>query len=322
MKFLLALLVLGSLASLALAGQPPNILFILTDQHHARMLSRAGNPYLKTGPSTDGEAGVASRTPTSPPGPASPAASPWPPEDGGGTFRRVHHGMKATITKEDAANSMGNLIQGGGYATFWIYCRLTERVAPRSVNSSTASENTAWRRTPSSFSPATDGDMDGSHRLASKNVFYENSVGVPFIMQFKGVIPPGVVDDACLISNGLDVLPTLCDFAGVPTPAHLLGRTLRPLAEGRGDNARRPYIVAENTTGRMLRTARYKYRVYGSGNIRESLVDLRKDPGEMRNLAVRPRTPGGAQSTSRLSPEMDRRIQRHEARAFAIAPER
>lgn len=27
---------------------PPNILFILTDQQHANMLSCAGNPYLKT----------------------------------------------------------------------------------------------------------------------------------------------------------------------------------------------------------------------------------------------------------------------------------
>lgn len=30
------------------ADQRPNILFIMTDQHHARMLSSAGNPYLKT----------------------------------------------------------------------------------------------------------------------------------------------------------------------------------------------------------------------------------------------------------------------------------
>ena len=28
--------------------QPPNILFIITDQHHANMLSSAGNPHLKT----------------------------------------------------------------------------------------------------------------------------------------------------------------------------------------------------------------------------------------------------------------------------------
>ena len=49
------MLTLVSLALTAIAQQPetarpspPNILFILTDQHHANMLSSAGNPYLKT----------------------------------------------------------------------------------------------------------------------------------------------------------------------------------------------------------------------------------------------------------------------------------
>ena len=35
-------------ASVLAEIQKPNILFIITDQHHARMLSSAGNPYLKT----------------------------------------------------------------------------------------------------------------------------------------------------------------------------------------------------------------------------------------------------------------------------------
>jgi len=30
------------------AAERPNILFIITDQHHARMLTSAGNPFLKT----------------------------------------------------------------------------------------------------------------------------------------------------------------------------------------------------------------------------------------------------------------------------------
>ena len=38
-------------------------------------------------------------------------------------------------------------------------------------------------------------------------------------------------------------------------------------------------------TGRMIRSDHYKYCVYTSGKIRESLVDLRADPGEMKNLA-------------------------------------
>ena len=35
-------------ASTTLNAKTPNILFIITDQHHANMLSSAGNPYLKT----------------------------------------------------------------------------------------------------------------------------------------------------------------------------------------------------------------------------------------------------------------------------------
>jgi arylsulfatase A-like enzyme len=170
----------------------------------------------------------------------------------------------------------------------WIYCRLTERVDAQIGRLLDALKKNDLEKNTLVIFTSDHGDMDGSHRLASKNVFYENSVGVPFIMQYKGVIPTGVVDNKSLISNGLDVLPTLCDYAGVSVPNYLLGRTLRPLAKGRSDNARRPYVVAENNTGRMLRSDRYKYCVYTSGKIRESLVDLQADPGEMKNLAGLP----------------------------------
>jgi hypothetical protein len=38
----------------------------------------------------------------------------------------------------------------------------------------------------------------------------------------------------------------------------------------------------------MLRTKKYKYCVYDLGENKESLVDLKKDPGEMNNLAGKP----------------------------------
>ena len=41
-------LLLIAIATSLQAAKQPNILFIITDQHHARMLSSAGNPYLKT----------------------------------------------------------------------------------------------------------------------------------------------------------------------------------------------------------------------------------------------------------------------------------
>ncbi len=444
-------------SSAADRDNPPNILFILTDQHHANMLSSAGNPYLKTH-ALDAMAQSGVRftnayvtNPVCVPSRISMATGMM-----AGRFGVFNNGMKATIPEHVTANSMGNALHNGGYDTFyggkthlspelsplkagydeffpdqreklpaaciefmtrerdkpffavasfinphdicfaygarqggskqskaivdglmkqaealpvdqlpplpdnnaipelepeaiesemkttattpaklirqdyndrdwrnyrWIYCRLTERVDAQigelldALNEHGLEENTLVIFT------SDHGDMDASHRLASKNVFYQNSASVPFIMQYKGVIPAGVVNETGLITNGLDVLPTLCDYAGVPTPEHLLGRSIRPLAEGLGDNARRPYVVAENNTGRMLRTARYKYCVYIEGNLRESLVDLEKDPGEMKNLA--------------RSPEYVKVLNEHrgyllqwieesddtEAEAFAIAPE-
>ena len=38
----------------------------------------------------------------------------------------------------------------------------------------------------------------------------------------------------------------------------------------------------------MLCSGRYKYAVYSEGQFREQLVDLEKDPGEMKNLAADP----------------------------------
>jgi arylsulfatase A-like enzyme len=107
-------------------------------------------------------------------------------------------------------------------------------------------------------------------------------------MRYKGTILPGKVDDR-LVSSGLDILPTLCSYAGVEVPHTLLGKSLRPVAEGKRVETWREYVVTENHTGRMLRSQRFKYCVYRDGKRRESLVDLQNDPGEMKNLVAVPK---------------------------------
>ena len=62
--------------------------------------------------------------------------------------------------------------------------------------------------------------------------------------------------------------------------------SLRPIAEGKLVEAWREFITTENHTGRMLRSEHYKYCLYRDGKLRESLVDLRHDPGEMKNLVA------------------------------------
>ena len=127
------------------------------------------------------------------------------------------------------------------------------------------------------------GDMDSAHKMEHKSVLYEEAVRVPFIMSYKGRIPGGVVDDTHLVSNGLDLLPTLCDYANIKTSEGPPGRSLRPLAEGKTTEWR-DFVVTESQNGRMLRTKRFKYCIYDSGSHREQLIDIENDPGEMKNL--------------------------------------
>ena len=132
------------------------------------------------------------------------------------------------------------------------------------------------------------GNMDASHRLASKSFFYDEAARVPFLMKYKGTIPAKRVDREHFVSTGLDILPTLCDYAGIQPPKTLMGKSLRRIAEAKQVSNWRRYVVSENHSGRMLRSDRFKYCLYKSGTPRESLVDMKKDPGEMKNLASLP----------------------------------
>ena len=130
--------------------------------------------------------------------------------------------------------------------------------------------------------------MNASHHLEHKSVLYEEASRVPFIVSWKGVTKPGLVDNEHLVSTGLDLIPTLCDFAGIPIPAALKGHSVRALAEGRAPTSWRDTLVVENGNSRMLRTARYKYVVYATGARPEMLTDMVADSGEMKNLALDP----------------------------------
>jgi arylsulfatase A-like enzyme len=170
----------------------------------------------------------------------------------------------------------------------WIYCRLTEQVDEHMGRILDAVRDAGLAESTLILFTSDHGNMDASHQLASKGLFYEESVRVPLLLKYKGVIPAGQVDEEHLVATGLDILPTLCDYAGADVPETLLGRSLRAIAEGRSVDDWRTYVVSENSWGRMIRSKRFKYCVYDSGALRESLVDLNDDPGEMKNLASLP----------------------------------
>lgn len=144
------------------------------------------------------------------------------------------------------------------------------------------------------------GDCQGAHGWNQKTVLYEESVRVPLIICAPGSRTARTSD--YLVQTGIDLIPTLCEFAGITKPESLPGLSLRAPAEGTAGTDPRRFIVSSNhlvqglpvlgltmkPAGRMLRTARYKYCVYDQGRNRESLVDLEKDPGELTNLVADP----------------------------------
>ena len=149
-----------------------------------------------------------------------------------------------------------------------------------------------WKNTVIIFT-SDHGDGCGAHQWNQKTVLYEEVANTPFIVCLpKGKNAGKVLPQ--LISNGVDLLPSLCDWAGIAVPAQRQGISFRAITEsGDANKTHQPYVVTEtlfaqtaNTAGWMLRTPQYKYVLYDTGTNREMLYDMQTDRGEMRNLAI------------------------------------
>ena len=132
------------------------------------------------------------------------------------------------------------------------------------------------------------GDMDGAHRMEHKTALYEEAANIPFMAMWKGEIPAGQVNETSLVSNGLDLLPTVCDYAGIEGKSDPRGRSLRSLFEGKKVPWRKTLGV-ESEIGRMVVSEDgHKYIRYDAEGIEEQLLDLNKDPYETRHFTYQP----------------------------------
>lgn len=167
----------------------------------------------------------------------------------------------------------------------WAYCKLTEMVDAQITRICAAVRESGKEENTVIIFSSDHGDMDSAHRMEHKTAFYEEACRVPLIVSQPGTTPADTVNDAHLVSNGLDLVPTLCDYAEIEIPKDLPGLSFRPLAEGKEPESWRASLPLESELGRMIVTDRYKYMLYDKGANREQLIDLREDPGEMRNAA-------------------------------------
>ncbi|MDG1241797.1 MAG: sulfatase [Opitutae bacterium] len=134
----------------------------------------------------------------------------------------------------------------------------------------------------------------GDHGWFDKRWMYEESLKMPFIIKWPGVVSPGVTRDE-MIQN-LDYAETFLDIAQAPIPEDMQGHSLLPLLKGDTVSDWRKsiyYHYYEYPSTHMvpqhngIRTERYKLMHFYEFNEWE-FYDLKNDLEELHNLYENP----------------------------------
>lgn len=149
----------------------------------------------------------------------------------------------------------------------------------------------------------------GDHGWYDKRFMYEESLRMPFLVRYPGKIKPGTTNDRIVINT--DFAPTFLDYAGLPTPKDMQGRSLAPIFAGkhpmgwRDSMYYRYYHYPGDHKVQMhygVRTERYKL-IYFNKLDQWELYDLQTDPREMRNIYA---DPAQARTVAKLKAELAR----------------
>jgi len=166
----------------------------------------------------------------------------------------------------------------------------------------------------------------GDHGWYDKRWMYEESLMMPFIARWPGVVAPGSVNTD-LISN-VDFAATFLDIAGLATeiPADMQGESFVPLLRGeRPDDWRDSFYyhyyefpgVHAVARHNGVRTARHKLIHFYQTNEWE-LFDLEQDPAELQSVYA---DPDYAETVVALKAELERlRVELDEEDPYGRVP--
>ena len=132
------------------------------------------------------------------------------------------------------------------------------------------------------------GDLMGEHDLWMKRTFYEESVKVPAILSWPGVLPAGI--ECNRVMSALDLNATMLAALGAPPLPHSPGRNALGLLRGETtaweDLAFSEYGLYEGAVQRMIRHNQWKLVYYWQQ--RPQLFNLAEDPQERLDRAEDP----------------------------------
>lgn len=150
----------------------------------------------------------------------------------------------------------------------------------------------------------------GDHNLWCKHSNFEDATKAPLIIS-----DPRIKSNKTKsISEHVDIFPTICDLSGVPIPANLQGKSLKPIMldslstvkkyavsqyprSGGVAESERLGFAAANVMGYSIRNERYRYTMWLNNSFRSTepfneaqiigieLYDYQLDPLEKNNVA-------------------------------------
>lgn len=159
------------------------------------------------------------------------------------------------------------------------------------------------------FYTSDNGFFLGDHGLFDKRFMYEESLRVPLLARWPGVIKPGGVSDALALN--LDFPETFLELAGLTPPRDMQGRSLAPFLRGEPARNWRTsfYYRYYHDPGDHNTRAHYGVRteteklIYYWKKDQWECFDLAKDPQELKNVYT---DPAYAKTVGRLKQELVR----------------
>lgn len=131
------------------------------------------------------------------------------------------------------------------------------------------------------------GEMLGDHYCWHKILPYEGSSRIPLLIQIPKQlsIPSGIVIDepVCLT----DIMPTICDLAGIDIPDTVEGKSLLPLMKKTSKKWREYLHIEHSPVHHTLTNGKEKY-IWFVKDGKEQFFDLVNDPTECHNLINKP----------------------------------
>jgi arylsulfatase A-like enzyme len=149
----------------------------------------------------------------------------------------------------------------------------------------------------------------GDHNWFDKRFMYEESLRMPFLVRLPGRIQPGTVNERMILN--VDFAPTFLQYAGLPVPPEIQGRSIVPLLmqQPPGDWRTSMYYRYYHYPGDHqvqqhygVRSERYKL-IYFHRLDQWELFDLQKDPHELNNVYGKA---GYAETVKELKQELAR----------------